>query len=86
MNTELTMLALYESQDELQTLAGKLYTAGLRMAAEEVEREARLLGERASQLEGVLSDYQQDIATANATSQTKGRWLGVDMAKTGRSQ
>lgn len=63
------MYALFEHKEDLTALAAKLQGAGFRMAAEEVEREARLLGERAGQLAGVLDDYRQDIAAIQAGAQ-----------------
>lgn len=69
MNTQATMESLYVINERLKFLAGKLEQAGYRMAAEEVSREAEQLGGRFSQLDGVLDDYQQEIAAVQVGGQ-----------------
>ncbi|RUR46232.1 hypothetical protein [Vreelandella populi] len=69
MNTNTALWNLYVIKDQLKTLGKQLSDAGCSMAAEEVAREAEHLGERASQLHGVLDDYKIDIATVQAGKQ-----------------
>ncbi|MGP9466715.1 hypothetical protein ACT3RU_06820 [Halomonas sp. TP35] len=69
MNTQATMESLYIINERLKFLAGKLEQAGYQMAAEEVGREAEKLGERFSQLDGVLDDYKLDIAAVQVGGQ-----------------
>lgn len=84
MNVEATMNGIYVHHQRLEHLAESLAEAGHKMAAEELRREVYKLGCQISQVEGVLSDYQVDIAAAQAVPEKPAKWYGVDMAEVGR--
>ncbi|WP_372373292.1 hypothetical protein ACDI10_16655 [Vreelandella venusta] len=69
MTTDDYMLKLYEMKGHLEGLVMMLERAGLRMAASEIDREADELGVRTAQIEGVLQEYQIEIALADRAAQ-----------------
>lgn len=81
MNLHTTMDALYVVKARFDSLAKQLEQAGHHMAAEELKREAHHFGCQLTQLNGVIDDYQIDIAAVQRAEQP--RFIGVDMAKPG---
>lgn len=82
MNINTTMLLLWNNHQKLEYLAQELGRNGFGIAQSELNREQIELGKRLMQIEGVLGQYQQDIATTqHYQPENPPRFIGVDMGK-----
>ncbi|MCZ0930325.1 hypothetical protein L0636_07795 [Halomonas janggokensis] len=86
MNTDKTMLALYEAHLQLKNLASELQaqpTQNSQTAGEELMREVEKLGCQITQIEATLDDNSLAIGAtlAAALSENPPRVIGVDWGK-----